>query len=259
MSLRGSYETVTAGQYKSPLAIAGGMIRYGFYLVGAIVLGLIGLAILSIWQIPPKAVKDPPAFRVASSTLGRLAVTGHVVTSSWLGRAEVRQYGQLHNRDIDLAVVMVMPPKGVGMGTEFGQDLRQMNLLRNSRAVMLPTRYDLENRFGEFRASEMRVDTDGRWKQCLAFRSRFETASVYLTGWFCDGTGSKPSADLLACVLDKLTLDNVLASKEADEFLRGRMTKGMRCQASPVTQTTDTRSRSMPSPSRYSPNGYQRY
>jgi hypothetical protein len=259
VSLRGSYQTVTTGEYRSPIAIAGGIIRYGFYFVVAAVLGLIGIAILSIWKIPPKAVKDPPAFRITSPTLGRLAATGHVVTSSWLGRAEVRQYGSLHNRDIDMAVVMVMPPKGVGMGTEFGQDLRQINLLRGARASVLPTSYDLENRFGEFRASEMRVDTDGRWKQCLAFRSRLETASVYLTGWYCDGTGSKPSADLLACMLDKLALDAELASKAANEFMRGRMSKAARCQATPVTQTTDTRTRSMPSPSRYAPNGMQRY
>ena len=259
MSLRGSYQTVTTGDYGSPIAIAGGLIRYSFYLIGAIVLGLIGIAIVSLWKIPPKPVNDPPAFRIVSPTLGRLAMTGHVVTSSWLGRAEVRQYGLLHNRDIDLAVVMVIPPKGVGMGTEFGQDLREMNLLRNARAVMLPTRYDLENRFGEFRATEMRVDTDGRWKQCLAYRSRLETASVYLTGWFCDGTGSKPSADLLACMLDKLTLDNELVSKDANDFLRGRMAKAARCQASPVTQTTDTGGRTLQSPSRYAPNGMRRY
>ena len=71
----------------------------------------------------------------------------------------------------------------------------------------------------------MRVDTDGRWKQCLAYRSRFDTAAVYLTGWYCDGSGSKPSANALACILDKLVIERELASKEADAFLRGRMTK----------------------------------
>jgi hypothetical protein len=259
VSLRGSYQTITAGQHPSPIAIAGGMIRYGFYLIAAAVLSLIGIAIVSLWSIPLKPVSGPPAFRINSSSLGRLPVTGHVVAGSRLGRAEVRQYGLLHNRDIDLAVVLVMPPKGIGMGTEFGQDLREMNLLRNARATMLTTRYDLDTRFGEFRATEMRVDTDGRWKQCLAYRSRLETASVYLTGWFCDGTGSKPSADMLACMLDKLTLDTELASKDADDFLRGRMSRAARCQASPVTQTTDTGSRTLPSPSRYSPNGVRRY
>lgn len=259
MSLRGNYQTVTAGEYVSPVAIAGNVIRYGFYLIAAGVLSLIGIAILSLWKIPLKPISDPPAFRIASSTLGRLAVTGHVVASSRLGRAEVRQYGLLHNRDIDLAVVMIMPPKGVGMGTEFGQDLREVNLLRNVRPVMMAGRYDLDTRFGEFRATEMRVDTDGRWKQCLAYRSRLETASVYLTGWYCDGTGSKPSADLLACMLDKLTLDAGLVSKEADDFLRGRMSKAARCQASSVTQTTDTGNRTTQSPSRYSPNGMRRY
>jgi hypothetical protein len=257
--IRGNLDTVTAGQFGSPIAIAGGVIRYGFYLIAAAVLSLIGISIMALWKVPAKPISDPPAFRIASSTLGRLPVSGHVVAGSRFGRAEVRQYGQLHNRDVDLAVVMIMPPKGVGMGTEFGQDLREVNLLRNTRAVLTSNRYDLDTRFGEFRATEMRVDSDGRWKQCLAFRSRLEIAAVYLTGWYCDATGSKPSADLLACMLDRFVLDTELASKEADTFLRARMARPPRCQAVPVSQTTDTGHRSIPSPSRWAPNGQRRY
>ena len=105
-----------------------------------------------------------------------------------------------------------MPPKGIGMGTQFVQDLTDVNLLRLKRAIiMTQTHYDLDTRFGEYRATEMRVDTDGRWKQCLAYRSRLETASVYLTGWYCDGSGSKPSASSLACILDKLVIERELA------------------------------------------------
>src|SRR5437588_8297327 len=126
------------------------------------------------------------------------------------------------------------------MGTAFRQDLREANLLRNTCATLTSTRYDLATRFGECRATEMQVDADGRWKQCLAFRSRLETAAVYLTGWYCDGSGSKPSPNLLACHLDKLVLERELAVKDADTFMRGRMTKVARCQAAPVTQTTDT-------------------
>ena len=120
-----------------------------------------------------------------------------------------------------------------------------------------PTHYDLENRFGEFRATEMRVDTDGRWKNCLAFRSRLDTAAVYFTGWYCDGSGAKPAAGALACMLDRLVLDADLASKEGD--MRARMARPPNCSAEPVTQTTDVRQRRMSPPSRWSqPSAQQR-
>jgi hypothetical protein len=257
----GEYRTVTAGSMAS-FAVAGVVIRYAFYVVGALVLGLIGIGILSIWGVVPKAIDAPPAFRITAGEFASKPTSGHVLSSSRLGRAEVLQYGQLYNRGSDLAVALVMPPKGIGMGTQLVQDLTDVNLLRLKRSmIMSQTNYDLDTRFGEYRATEMRVDTDGRWKQCLAYRSRFDTAAVYLTGWYCDGSGSKPSANALACILDKLVIDRELASKEADTFLRGRMSKAGYCQAGPVTQTTDTGHRGVSPPWRWSqPSAtYRRY
>jgi hypothetical protein len=250
-----SLETVS-----SNISVVGIVIRYGFYAVGTLVIGGIGLMGLSAWNWLPAAVDDAPAFRISAPGLTQLSLSGHVITSGRLGRVEVRQYGRLNSREQDLAVVMVMPPKGIGMGTEFIQDLRNINLLRGSRAVLMPTHYDLETRFGEFRATEMRVDTDGRWKNCLAFRSRLDTPSVYFTGWYCDGSGTKPGAQTLACMLDRLVLDADVASKEANGFLRARMSRAAYCSAEAVTQTTDTGQRRATSPSRWSqPTAVQRW
>jgi hypothetical protein len=241
------------------VSVAGSLIRYAFYLVAALVVGGIGLIVLWGWNYRVKPVDAQPALRLASSSLAHLPVSGHVVSSGLFGRIEVRQYGRLHNRDVDLAIVMVMPPKGVGLGTQFAQDLRDINLLRGARATLLNANHDLENRFGEFRATEMRVDADGRWKNCLAFRSRLDTAAVYFTGWYCDGSGAKPSAGALACMLDRMTLDTDLAAKEADAFIRARMARPARCSAEPVTQTTDVRQQRLSPPSRWSQPTARRY
>jgi hypothetical protein len=241
--MQGEYQTAT-GSPMASLVIAGVVIRYAFFAVGTLTLGAIGIAILSVWKIVPLPVDEPPAFRIATGEFAGKPTSGHVVTSSRLGRAEVIQYGQLNNRGADLAVVMMLPLKGIGMGTQFGQDLININLLRSKRMVLTQTNYDLETRFGEFRATEMRVDTDGRWKQCLGYRSRLDTAAVYFTGWYCDGSGNRPSPSALACTLDKLVIERGLASKDADIFLRERMAKAARCRADPVTQTTDTGYRS---------------
>jgi hypothetical protein len=260
------FDTVAAGIAPS-FAAAGTFVRVACYGVQLAVLGVVGIGAASVfgygsfWS-PPKPVNAPPAFRISSTEFAGKTPTGHVVTSSRLGRAEVVQYGQLNNRGSDLAVVLVMPPKGIGMGTQFVQDLVDINLLYLKRSItMSETHHDLDTRFGEYRATEMRVDADGRWKQCLAFRSRLETTAVYLTGWYCDGSGSKPSPNALACLLDKLVVDRDLAVKDADTFMRGRMAKAAYCQASPVTQTTDTGHRGVSPPSRWSqPSAtYRRY
>ena len=114
---------------------------------------------------------------------------------------------------------------------------------RNMRYAMTSIYHDLETRFGALRATEFRVESDGQWKQCLAFASRFDTTAFYLVGSFCDASGAKPNAGTLACMLDKLTLDRDLASRDADAFLRTRMARPASCSAIPVSQTTDTGSR----------------
>ena len=90
----------------------------------------------------------------------------------------------------------------------------------------------------------MRVDTDGRWKLCLTYYSRFASDDVVLAGWYCDASGGKPSPDRLACLLDRLVLDAPLQSRDADAFMREQAARAPRCSASPVSQTVDTRSRS---------------
>jgi hypothetical protein len=239
---------------------AGTAIRYAFYLGGAFVFAVIGIAISYVWFNRVKQIDTLPAFRLAASQLSRLPASGHVVTGGRLGRVEVLQYGRLHSRDIDLTAVMVMPKVGTFMATEAGQLLRDVRSLRPMRAVHIKNYYDLDTRFGDMRAADMRVEADGRWKLCLSFLSRFDTTSLYLAGWYCDASGAKPSADVLACALDRLVLDKPLASKEADAFVRAHMARPANCSAVPVSQTVDTRSRgSRGSPARWSMPSARRY
>jgi len=227
---------------------AAAVIRYSFYLFGAIVFGLIGLGTLTAWNARVVHIDVPPAFHLASPHLARLPVTGEVIGSGPFGRAEIRHYGHLYNRDVDLTIALIMPRKMTPLLRELGQQVRDIRPMRNARAMFGSTYFDIETRFGSVRATDLRVDSDGQWKQCLAFLSRFDTLSVYFTGWYCDASGAKPSAERLACMLDRLTLDKDLASKEAEAFLRERIARPGSCSATPVSQTTDTRARSRVSP-----------
>jgi len=144
-----------------------------------------------------------------------------------------------------------MPKENIGR-TQLGDQLNDSRLLRGMRYQQLSTHYDLETRYGPFHAVESRIEIDGRWQQCLAYNSRFTTNAVLVQGWSCDGTGSKPGADALACALDKLVIDKDLASKDADAYLRARMTRPATCSAQQVSQTFDMGTRPVSPPSRWS-------
>ena len=235
--------TITGKDVVATVSVAGLVIRYGFYLVGALVLGLIGLSMTTIWSWRARTIDERPAFRIASSDLNRLPLISKVILS-WHGRIETRQYGQIYDRDMDFTVALIMPPNDRAKITFDGlPDILDIKPLRNRRTVSNAFRYDLETRFGSLRASDMRVEIDGQWKQCLTYQSRFATDAVVLAGWYCDAGGGKPSPDRLACLLDKLVLDAPLNSRAADTFMREQAARPAKCSSSPVSQTIDTRYR----------------
>lgn len=239
-----------AGSVSSAISLAGSFIRYAFYFWAAIVMGLIALLAMTFWSHRVTLVDDKPAFRIADGSVARLSVSTDIIAGKSFGRIEVMQYGVLQNRETDLTVVMTQPPKDTPNTTVLTEGLRGTRLYRN--VIPLSTHYDLETRFGPIHAVDARIETDGRWQQCLSFSSRFKTKAVSLSGWTCDATGTKPGPYALACALDKLVIDKPLASAEADSYMRERMARPADCSASTVSQTFDTRSRAMSPPSRWS-------
>jgi hypothetical protein len=71
----------------------------------------------------------------------------------------------------------------------------------------------------------------GRWKDCIAFFSRFDTGAVQIKGWYCSSIGQKPDGERLACALDGLTIDTPLVSAAADSFMRQHMARPSFCAA----------------------------
>jgi hypothetical protein len=219
---------------------AGIAVRYAFYTVGALVFTVAGIGMLMIWNNRVRISDEKPAFHLAAPQLSQLPMTSKIVTGGRYGRVEMVHYGQLHDRNIDMAVAVTMPPANVWRDNATDLPGIRPAKLRYSQTS---TYHDLETRFGAMRAREIRVEADGQWKQCLTYISRFHTEAVHITGWLCDPSGAKPSPDRLACTLDRLVLDGQLASKEADKFLRERMARSPSCSSAPVAQSIDTRQR----------------
>jgi hypothetical protein len=244
-------DSAIAGQFSSAVSAAGLAVRYAFYFFGMIVFGIIAFVMIWLWSNRVQVVEDKPAFRITDGSFARLPVSSDIVTSAQLGRVEVMQYGLLQNSALYLTVAISFPPSS-GSLARHALDLSTTRLLRDVQYQTLSTHYDLETRYGPVHAVEMRIQTDGRWKQCLAFNSRFDTRALTLAGWTCDATGTKPGSDALACALDKLVIDKELPTREADAYVRSRMTRPATCASRPVTQTFDTGSRPVSPPSRWS-------
>lgn len=238
------------------------LIRYSFYLFGAMVFAMIAYGTSFVWMARPQVIEQDTNFRIVSNDIARLPMKTLVIDGYWAGRLEARHYGNLHDRDTDASFFMVVPRQAITVERYFGQEILDLPRLRNSRAVLSTRYHDLETRFGAVRAADLNVTADGFIKQCLVFLSRFETNAVYLKGWLCETSGAKPSADKLACMIDRMVLEKPMASKEAEAFLRAKMAKPASCSAVPVSQTTDTRARATPSsPQRWSTpsSTYRRY
>ncbi|GIK82579.1 MAG: hypothetical protein H3C55_14485 [Pseudorhodoplanes sp.] len=237
----------------STVSVAGIVIRYAFYLFGALAFGLVALGMLAIWNSRAKRVDAQPAFRMTAPELSRLPQRSQIVTGGRLGRVEIRQHGRIFHRDVDFTIALIMhPADSIALTSDGLPRLPNVKPLRSARTVASAVHYDLDTRLGDYRANELRVDADGQWKQCLAFVSRFDTDAVSIAGWYCDASGARPSADRLACLLDRMALEAPLHAKEADAFLRERLAQAPKCAAAPVAQTTDTRTRTRTSPQQWS-------
>jgi hypothetical protein len=244
-------DTANASQLTSAVSLAGAFIRYSFYFFGMIVFAIIACLFIMGWSNRLRVVDSKPAFRLTDATYTRLPFNTEIISGGRNGYVEVLRYGSLNSRTNDLTLAITLPPPG-SVQTQSSRGLHSEGLLRDATYETLSTRYDLETRFGKFHALDVRINVDGRKKQCLSFSSRFETSSVFFTGWACDGSSSGPSANAVACTLDRLVIDNELRTKDADAYLRGRMSQPPRCSAEQITPAFDASSRPVSPPSRWS-------
>jgi hypothetical protein len=175
--------------------------------------------------------RDPAGMRFADADLGSLPTHSSVTDNPTVGHGETRQYGLFDSSNKDVTVMMVVPPAGQPVGRDFMQEVRWFEPIRSATRAAMGTNYELETRFGIFQAAEIQIDMAARWKDCLAFLSRFETSSIYIKGWYCDGVGAKPNAERLACALDSLVLDKPLESARADAFMHEHMARPSFCAA----------------------------
>lgn len=224
---------------------AGTTVRYAFYVVGTVVLAMIGIVLAQVWGFfsQPSRVSTTGSLQIAASDLARLPSSGSTAKFS-AGWQEILQYGQVHDRDTDFTLVVTMPARpDVPAVRNYSSEMSSLRpLLRSTYySSAATTYYDLETRFGAVRAANFQINSDGRTKLCVSYLSRFDTTALYLKGWLCEASGARPNFHALACMLDRLALKGPLPSAAAQGFLEERMKRPARCTATPVSQTVDTR------------------
>jgi hypothetical protein len=210
-----------------------------FGLAGGLLALIVGLMLLV--QLRAHA-NDPAAIRLSDARLMRLPTRSVVSDSPALGHGETRQYGVLDDPNLDATVVLIIPPAGQSVARDFVQEVRGLELVGSAERVAMARSYELQTRFGTYQATELQVDMIGRWKDCVAFLSRFATPAVYVKGWYCDDIGKKPKADRVACALDGLALDHSLTSANADAFMREHIARPSFCGAIDRGENREVRS-----------------
>jgi hypothetical protein len=188
--------------------------------------------------------RDPASMRLADADLARLPTRSFMMEGEATGPGEVRQYGLFDDANKDATLIMVTPAPGQPVARNFVEEVRALDPVDKATRAVMSRSYELHTRFGLYQAAEIQVDIIGRWKDCIAFLSRFETAAIYVKGWYCDAVGSKPNAERLACVLDSLVLDRPLGSANANSFMRERMARPSFCAASERDDIRDLRAHS---------------
>src|SRR5262245_4130846 len=241
-------------------------IRYGVCLIAPFAFVATGIVALTVGKAAPKVVddgpkvvEDRPSLRLNIEYLARLPVKSQLLAGSRFGRVEKHEYGSIYNRDVSFGLVMGIPPNGAVITSGSMPHFSDVKLMRRAAIVTSSVHYDLETRLGLMRATEVRVDNDGQWKQCLTFVSRFDSTALYMMGAYCDASGTKPSADRLACMFSSVELNGPVPSPDVEAYLRERLERAYSCSAHPVSQTIDTGQRRPSPPSRWStPSAQQR-
>ena len=228
----------TVGSY------AGKTVRYSFYVMGTVVLALIGITVMRVSSFfdQPTSVSTKASFQITSPDIARLSSTRNSAKFN-AGWQEVVQYGQIYDRNTDFTLVVNMPSNpDTPVIRDYSSEMSTLRpLLRTAYMGGVSNYYDLETRFGPVRAANFQINSDGQIKLCVSYLSRFDTTAVYLKGWYCEASGARPNFYTLACTLDRITLKGVLPTAAAQTFFEERMKRSPRCSAEPVSQTTDTR------------------
>jgi hypothetical protein len=239
-----------ASSLNSPLqhllraAAPGGALTRKSFFVGLAATPMAAMVVLLVVIQLRAHGRDPASMRLADADLARLPTRSFITEGEATGAGEVRQYGLFDDVNKDATLIMVTPGPGQSVARNFVDEVRALDPIDKATRAIMARSYELHTRFGLYQAAEIQIDMVGRWKDCIAFLSRFETAAIYVKGWYCNAVGTKPNAERLACVLDSLVLDRPLASGNADSFVRERIARPSFCAASERDDIRDLRAHS---------------
>ena len=237
--------TISHKDVVATVSAAGLVIRYTFYLVGALTLALIAIAITTIWGWRARTIDAKPAFRIAAPELARLPMRSKVILS-WHGRIETRHYGQIYDRDMDLTVALIMPPND-------SRDHHHRRLARHSRhQAVAQSPHGLQRVQSRSRNALRSIACDRRAR---GHRRPLEIVPDLLQPFRTDDVGARrlvlrrerrqaePGSPRLPARPPGARYAARIRAKPM-RSCASKAARAARCSASPVSQTVDTRSRS---------------
>ncbi len=146
---------------------------------------------LAVGQSHPGIIEDKPAFRIADGSFAQAYPSAPISSRSGLDWRVLRSCNTGHwniaGSDLDRGDHIPAPVAASMTRRAWSNRAKQsfcatISVSRRSPGTSISRRATVP-----VHAVEMRIEADGRWKQCLAFSSRFDTRTWYsVAGWTCD-------------------------------------------------------------------------
>jgi hypothetical protein len=102
----------------------------------------------------------------------------------------------------------------------------------------LATPTGFSSKFGGFAGARAWLADDDTERPCLVFRHEDRGADFTIAGWYCSAGGSDPEPQVLACLLDRLTLAEAVDDPGLERIFAAAAKQPATCQPSPQETVT---------------------
>ncbi len=217
--------------------VAMGTARFLFLALGA---GVFLVVLLVIWwasSFVPTISHAAPSFTWTPEQLAMTKATPVTATHPFRGREQGWQFGGPGTDQPFAAMILAERSDSAVPFTLTTPMFWQFAPLRVLSPRVAGPHYTLTTRFGRFNGRDIYYrESDGRIRTCIIFRNAFETSEFALGGFYCAAGTQSADASPLACMIDRLKLQQGESKSPAIAYLAARAGNAPQCSNSTFYQ-----------------------
>ncbi|SEG75987.1 hypothetical protein [Bosea lathyri] len=213
--------------------VAMGTARFFFLFLGALVFLLVLLVGWWLSRNVSTISNGQPTISWAVEPLASGRAAPLIATHPARGREEGWLFGGPGTGQAFAAMVLAEPSESGHPFTLNSPVFWQFDALRVLSPRIGGPHYEMTTRWGRFTGRDLIYrENDGRTRTCIAFRNAFETSEFALGGFYCAAGLQTADAGPLACMIDRLKLQQGERKSPALAYLAARATKAPTCSNS---------------------------